>query len=100
MYTLEMIKTRHKLQDHAAPMLSLHDFDKWEKDSCTVRDIMLSSIHFKLVPSYETYDMAKETWEALRRIWWNYHRQDWCMTRIGWPREFLLGTTSAKRVEQ
>ena len=62
MYTLEMIKTRHKLQDHAAPMLSLHDFDKWEKDSCTVRDIMLSSIHFKLVPIYETYDTAISNW--------------------------------------
>ena len=47
-------------------MPALNDFEKWNKDNRTARYIMLSSMHFELVPTYETYSTAKEMWDALK----------------------------------
>ncbi|XXG84444.1 hypothetical protein AAC387_Pa10g1957 [Persea americana] len=65
-YTLESIKTRPELANDAAPMPALNDFEKWDKDNWTARNIMLSSMHFELVPTYETYGTANEMWNALK----------------------------------
>ena len=65
-YTLESIKTRPELANDVAPMPVLNDFGKWDKDNRAARNIMLSSIHFELVPTYEAYGTTEEMWDALK----------------------------------
>ena len=63
---MDSIKTRPKLANDATPMPALKDSEKWDKDNRTARNIMLSSIQFELVLTYETYSTAKEMWVALK----------------------------------